>query len=496
MTNDPAGNQPAAARARSSRRWLPDAKDLLVAWLHLSVLWAFAVARPLFDVLADSPEFFVARGNTSADIVALALVVTLAPPTVLVALEAIANLVPGLRRIVHTIFVAGLAGTLALRLLVDLSTGSSGLLIPIAVVAGVVFGALYLRTRLVPATLTVLSPMPALFIVLFLVFSPVSDLVFPEEIEVASASGNAGNSKSPPVIWVTFDEFSSASLMTPGDRLNADRYPNLARLARDSTWYRDATTVDGSTTVAVPALMSGTYPKEDELPTAADHPGSIFTLLGGSYSMNVTEAATAVCPTDLCGESSLTEDTSERARALVTDLGIVTGHLLLPTDLRRRLPAVDRSFGDFADQGRDSPATGGPPAAAKEIPAGSLARRDQLFERFVGSIKPRPRRPPLHFLHTALPHVPWQYLPSGQQYAVSGPDIPGLTDEQWANDPVLVDQAAQRYLLQVGFADRLIGRLLRRLRETGLYDRSLIVVTADHGVSFQPGGPRRGSNPD
>jgi Sulfatase len=56
---------------------------------------------------------------------------------------------------------------------------------------------------------------------------------------------------------------------------------------------------------------------------------------------------------------------------------------------------------------------------------------------------------------------------------------------------VLAAQGWQRHLLQVGFVDTLLGELVRNLRRRGLYDRSLIVLTADHGVSFRPGGPRR-----
>ena len=39
--------------------------------------------------------------------------------------------------------------------------------------------------------------------------------------------------------------------------------------------------------------------------------------------------------------------------------------------------------------------------------------------------------------------------------------------------------------------------MLARLKETGLYDRALVVVTADHGVSFTNGGPgpRHGRGP-
>jgi len=41
-----------------------------------------AVAQPLLDVLDNSPDFFVARGNTRADILILAFGLVLGPPTV------------------------------------------------------------------------------------------------------------------------------------------------------------------------------------------------------------------------------------------------------------------------------------------------------------------------------------------------------------------------------------------------------------------------------
>ena len=41
--------------------------------------------------------------------------------------------------------------------------------------------------------------------------------------------------------------------------------------------------------------------------------------------------------------------------------------------------------------------------------------------------------------------------------------------------------------------DRLLGRLIRRLKAQGMYDRTLIVVTADHGIAFQVGVETRRS---
>jgi hypothetical protein len=64
-------------------------------------------------------------------------------------------------------------------------------------------------------------------------------------------------------------------------------------------------------------------------------------------------------------------------------------------------------------------------------------------------------------------------------------------DEVWNPNQAAVDQYWQRHLLQLGYADRVLGRLLQRLRATGLYDRAVLVVTADHGVSFRAGQKRR-----
>jgi hypothetical protein len=55
----------------------------------------------------------------------------------------------------------------------------------------------------------------------------------------------------------------------------------------------------------------------------------------------------------------------------------------------------------------------------------------------------------------------------------------------------LTTQGLQRYLLQLGYTDRALGIVLRRLRATGLYDRALVIVTADHGETFRLGSPRR-----
>jgi hypothetical protein len=85
--------------------------------------------------------------------------------------------------------------------------------------------------------------------------------------------------------------------------------------------------------------------------------------------------------------------------------------------------------------------------------------------------------------------VPLRYLPSGRVYSHDPHEAIGGVLKAFHNR-WLIAQAYQRHLLQLGFTDRLLGGVLGRLREKGMYDRSLIVVTADNGESFGQVGNR------
>jgi hypothetical protein len=470
------------ATAVSAERGL-GARELLLAWLHLTVLWSFAVAKPLFDVLADSPEFFVARGNTTGDIVLLAFGLVLIPPTLMLAVEAALWAVPRVRELVHLFFVGALTTAIAMQVFKSWKAGPGIPLTALALAIGVGAAVLYARGPALRSMLTVLGPTPALFLFLFLVTSPVSDLFASDEDVPVRHDVRA----SAPVVVIVFDEFSVETLMDPDGHIDAQRYPHFAELARSATWFRNATTIADHTTDAVPGVLTGRHPTKDSLPTAADQPRNLFTLLGGAYSLaNVTEPATDLCPSRLC--SQLTRPPEyDRLESLGKDLTIVGLHRVLPQRLAAELPAVDQGFGNFAAQARDAPAGG-----EAGIPGLAFEDRPRQFDRFVAGID-GDRPDSLSFIHVLLPHTPWQYLPTGQQYTPpAGEEVPGVHGHGiWTKDPALPQQAFQRELLQVGYVDRLIGRVIGRLRSQGLYDKALFVLTADHGISFQPGASRR-----
>ena len=75
----------------------------------------------------------------------------------------------------------------------------------------------------------------------------------------------------------------------------ASRFPNLARLAGQATWYRNHTTQAGFTTEAVPAIFTGQTP-EGGPPLFTEHPDNIFRLLADSHDLVVSEALTQLCP--------------------------------------------------------------------------------------------------------------------------------------------------------------------------------------------------------
>ena len=476
MTEDvrpfPAGAGDDTASAAHAT-WLEQARPFAFDVLHLIVLSSFALARPLFEVLAEGASFFAVRGSPAGEIVAFAVLVTLGPPVAFAFAELVIRLVAGRigRAAAHLVFVAFLFGLIALQALKEAGVGSATALFGVGAALGVLAAGVYLRWRPARSLLTVLAPAPLLFLALFLFTSSVSRLVLPGGADAATARITSET----PVVVVVFDEFAGGSLLDRNGRINGVRYPNFAALARTSTWFRNAASVNLGTVRALPALLTGRYTTPKSLPIYRDHPNNLFTLFGDRYDLNVHEAETHLCPPRFCPTATQT-GIGAGLDSIFSDASIVYGHIVLPESLADRLPSVSTSWGNFLGDDADFRLVGG--------------HRTDAFRGFVRSLSRR-SRPTLDFVHVELPHFPWDSLPSGKQYPAPDDHIPGLDGERWGPDRLLVLQAQQRYLLQVGYVDRLLGQLLARMRTTGLLDRAVLVVTADHGVSFHAREGRR-----
>ncbi len=468
-----------ARDARSSQHALRD-------FAHLAVLCAFAIAQLLFEALKPGDLFTLAEWRP-LDVVCFAIALVLLPPLALLGAELLAGLAGERpRRWLHLVFVAGLVAIYGLYIVkrvapAALASAGVGAVVSMAVLTVAVLAALaYDRAAPVRTFLTVLSPAPLVFVLVFLFNSPVTDFVLPKHSE---ASAPVHPVKRPPIVMIVFDEFPAVSLMDSKAGLDRHRFPAFASLADDGTWFRNATTVHDYTVAAVPAIETGRRTAEDAVGSHVAHPDSIFTMLAGSYRLDVHEEVTRVCPPRLCNQSA-PKPFPQRVTSMAPTLAKLSASMFLPNRVITKLP-------------RPTPFPFTDPQVLLE-----------RFQRSLGS----ERAPTLHFLHVEFPHQPWNRTPGGRRITehptprlklhsrlalplVINGDLQvgpaGALDDEWLNDREGTAYIHRQHIAQVRDTDRLLGNILAKLKRTHMYDRALIVVTADHGISFRPGASAR-----
>ena len=452
---------------------------LLGCIAHVFVLNSLIIAQPLFDLLSRHAVFLAAHKAGALEVLGLVGVLCVLIPAGLVGMEFVGR--PFGSRVqqhVHLVLVAVFGAVWSLSALKSVEAVSGIFLVAVAIGLGAGSAACYVRFAPVRMFWTVLTPVVLLLPGLFLFRAPISQFVF-DTTEQRSARATIRNPA--PIILVVFDEFPLVSLLEANGDIDAVRYPNFAALADDATWFRNASTVSTSTMHSVPAILSGVHPNPEWLPTPVDYPHTLFTLLQGNYDIQAFESSTDLCPETVCPDDRQRRTAFQRFFSLLQDVAIVYPHIILPEDLTHSLPVVTQTWKGFGKE----EAQPGPTWDDWKNRGEHFAELTALFSRTD--------KPLLAFLHPLLPHVPWEYFPTGRRYTSSGLSAPGLDikKEVWGENEDLVIQGYRRHLLQVGFVDTLLGNLMKHLRTQGLYDQSLIVITADHGASFWAQTSRR-----
>lgn len=452
-------------------RWGPSTKRELLWALELAGLAAFAFSRPVLDSFGRSPETFILHDATRSEIIWFGLGVALIPVLVVVAFGLLVGLPFGWltqhRRVPHIALVAVLAGLGAWRMGQDQTgwPGTSTKLILAGLVVGGGFGFLRWWRRAgegVAYFLQIASLAILIFVLQFLAMSPTGELAFGTapvvNVDHADAVAAGLVDDPPSVLTVVFDALPTQSLLDGQGEIDGEMFPNFAALADDSTFYRNNTAVAGFTAMAVPAILTGQYP-EPETPAPRRNDDTLFTLLAGNYNVQAKEQITRLCPEDLCGPG-------ESA-------------------------GVGQLFGDAVDWwtgGLDDPET-------RQFSLSGLEEdRFDEAEAFIEDLKLGANaRPDFTFLHSVLPHTPWQFTDEGQEYEMaeySQEAATGTSFGNWADTGLEV--AEQRHMMMAKAADRLLGDLLAQLDEAGVYDETMVVVTADHGMSFVEHTLKRG----
>jgi Sulfatase len=434
-------------------------RDHLLRGAHLLVLWTFALPQPTFSEL-NTPSPGPIKNAGGLDLVLFAVGYVLIPPAIMLLVEVVASrLGPRILKAVHLLFVGTLAAIIASPIVYRLlDSPTSKVQSAAALVAGAVFALGYAKLPPIRSMATVLTPAPLIFVLIFLFTPPISNYVLgrDNDYRVYPTAAKA------PIVFVVFDEFNSNSLMTRDGKLDAARYPNFARLARNSTWFRNAMADHSFTDIAVPTLLMGRSAPQGNTPHVWDDPNNLFTMLGG-YKVHAVEQVTDLCPEKICPERGSFPGRLPDLYKNITVLGLDS---VMPDAIKYKLPQVELY-----------PLTPG----------------DEVSQ-FMGGIKPSSGRT-LNFGHIGLPHMIHNRLPSGKLYPQLGESNgrsggPGGV-LHWEDQPWLVDQGFERYMLQVEYTDKVLGEIIAKLKRNGLYDKAAIVVTADHGVAHNPGDDRR-----
>jgi hypothetical protein len=455
-------------------------RQRLWAFLELFALVGFAIAQPTLDVLGKDPDFFIFRQADRVEILVLVLAVTVLPALGMWLVEQVAGLAgERARRAVHLLMVAGLLALLALEVGKNLTSLRGTALVAAAALAGVAGGLLHATWSGLRLWLRYLAPAPIVFALVFLLASPVSKLVLPQSGGTVDANAPGVKIRAEhPVVMLLLDEFPLTSLLDSKGRIDQRLYPNFAKLAGGSAWYRNATAVSGLTDFAVPAMLDGRYPKENLPATAANYPDNLFTLLAKSYPVEPFQVVTQLCPATTCKATAATAPTAVGLGNTLRDSARVFKRVAWPQDVDEN--PTGAWLNATTTEKKTRPAAGDDASKVlREIDEGN--EPDQ-YRNFLASIQGTDQ-PTFYFLHILMPHQPWHWLPDGKQYRNLGD---GRNANGWTTEPWPPQLTRQRHLMQTGEVDRMVGQIMRRLQEQGMYDDTLFVVTADHGMSFIP----------
>ncbi len=491
---EPAGKSGPALKGLAAvfGRPAPTRRQLLLGGGHLAALWALAFVQPLLDLLGKNPDFFVARSNTPGDILIVAIGFTLLPPLALLAVEwLVSKLSSKAYYGLHFAFLALIATFFFIQLIGDRIGARSAVifLIALALASLLAFG--IFRITFLRNLMDILIVAPLVILLLFIFASRSTDVIFPKGSKFSLAK-DSGDDR--PIVLVIFDELGTDNLMTDNRQIDGARFPNFANLAKSSTWYKNQTTTAFLTPMAVPGILTGRDESADTLPTWQARPESIFSQFSRGRQVHVLEPVTAICPPMICGSDQQDESQATRLKALWSDLKYVEGRLILPPGMAATLPDVSTNFQGFGGDGGDSPVGGTAPKPGKHL----IRKKGKLFVKAFASGDPAEyeafiRQMPtsdrsLTVMHMSLPHTQWKFDARGRRYNKSPIDTLSDGIDQWLVDGNGIATSQARMLTQTAYADDVLGQIRHRLEKSGLWDKAIVVVSADHGISFEGDG--------
>lgn len=443
-----------------------------VTYLALATI---AVSQPLLDLYGTNLTVFSAAKVGQLEIGVFIVLVMLVPALLATVVDRFsARFGPVVHRAVETTLVFLFLFVFGMVVLRWLKVERDYLVYPACVVCAFVLVRLYSSRASLRQWVSWLSIVAVAVLATFVLQAQA--ILFPGPTTFADASIGR---KDVPVFMVIMDEAPLyAMLGTDGD-INAERFPNFAALAQQSTWYRDNTAISNFTHQAVPGIMASKIPQRDDSPFLALHPKNIFTLLGDKMNVDATEPVTSLCPSDVCSNTEqATGFSGSRLWSFLKDALVIYGQRTLPYYSRRGLPDTEHGWGGFgAVESR----------FVEQLKTGALGQANAIVDGARDLVDAsKDGTAAVRLVHALVPHAPWYMTPDQR---ITSIPVYSTTSNPESGDGTRDNY--QRFLHQFIGTDRAIGQAVAVLKDAGIWDKALVIVTADHGISFVPGKQQR-----
>ena len=461
-------------------------KPILRNSLELLMLATIAITQPIFDLYGKNLPIFASAKISKYELGFFVCLVAVVPFASAFTFESIASKVnKRFGKLVHDffIFLFGAIFGLAVVRQIGISYDAFAYVVSLFIGVCILWG--LRRLEIVRTFAMYLSGLAPLLTVIFVFqVQPAFSDISPSLKTVEAPEGK------PPVVLIVFDESPLFALLDKDGKINPDRFPGFAKLASLSTWHRNATAVSQQTIQAVPAIFTSRVPKKGDQPFLSYHPDNVFTMLQSSYPINGYESATSLCPRNLCATTSaidLERLSLPRVKSFVGDSLVVFGQRILPSYARSFLPSTGQAWGKFAESGAAEGGETFEPADAKFRRNVGVLFQLQMWNDAMNRMMTSSASASI--LHFNLPHRPWALTPDLRKY--NGPRFLGDLNPARGDLPKVY---YQRYLYQLAAVDHLVDTMITRMQAAGLWDKSLVMITADHGISFEPGLMQRATD--
>jgi len=334
-----------------------------------------------------------------------------------------------------------------------------------------------LRQGLVPALLLLATSL------LLVLLQPPRWLPAGSRPEADNPPLQASARTAPPVLLITLDAVAAADANACDPA--STTMPSLARFAQSATCFERFYTASNFTTATTSTLETGllpwrhhaNQPEASMVPAARAHtlPGQLRAQGWRTHSLT----------DNLLASPRHRGSHAAYDSSWLVETGLV-GNLYrklatrLPDTTLPRLLATSLAFLNVGEQWRETESPYRSEAA--------YAQLVRLLQQEQGS-----QRPQFIWLHTLPPHSP--YLPpASTRYRL----LPAGELERWdqllpdnieytpAQQP-LVDKHRLRYRESLMAADAALGAALDKLQASGWLERAIVVISTDHGESFQQG---------